>query len=64
MAHEGFTIVLVFLGVVLFLGYYFGPKNEVRKIKRVEGKIMLLPTGIILIILALVVFSGILDIAP
>ena len=64
MSHEGLTAVLVILGVILILGFYFGPKNEVRKVKRQEGMIMLIPTGVLLIIIALVVFSGILDGAP
>lgn len=62
MAHEGFAATLIALGVILLLGYFFGPKNEVRKVKRMEGFVMLIPTGVILIIIALVVFSGILDV--
>jgi len=62
MAHEGFAATLIVLGVLLLLGYFFGPKNEVRKVKRMEGFVMLIPTGVILIIIALVVFSGILDV--
>ncbi len=51
---------MIVLGLILFLGYLFGPHNEVRKVKRMEGLIMLIPTGTLLIILALVVYSGIL----
>ncbi|MHA1906133.1 MAG: hypothetical protein ACW98Y_02475 [Candidatus Thorarchaeota archaeon] len=61
MAHEGLTAVLITLGCILLLGYYIGPKNEVRKVKRTEGLVMLVPTGVLLIIIAVVVFSGILD---
>ncbi len=60
MAHEGLTLVLVVLGLLLLLGYYLGPNRETRAVKRIEGKIMLVPTGILLFILAAVIFSGIL----
>ena len=50
---------MIFLGLILLIGYYFGPRNEVRKVKRLEGMVMLVPTGALLIILALIVFSGI-----
>ncbi|MHA1771646.1 MAG: hypothetical protein ACTSYL_08200 [Candidatus Thorarchaeota archaeon] len=59
MAHEGLSLFLIILGVVLLLGYYFGPRNEVREFKRLEGKIMLIPTGVLLFILAGIIFSGI-----
>ncbi|MDF1537875.1 MAG: hypothetical protein P1Q69_03125 [Candidatus Thorarchaeota archaeon] len=62
MAHEGFAVTLIALGVVLLLGYFLGPKNEVRKVKRMEGLVMLIPTGVLLIIIALIVLSGILDV--
>jgi nitrogen fixation-related uncharacterized protein len=64
MAHEGLTVVLIALGCILLLGYFFGPKNEVRNVQRTEGMIMLIPTGVLLIIIALVLFSGVLDGAP
>ncbi len=59
MAHEGYTLVMIILGLILFVGYYLGPRNEVRKVKRLEGMVMLVPTGALLIILGLIVFSGI-----
>ena len=59
MAHEGYTIVLIILGFVLLFGYLLGPRKEVRRVKRLEGMIMLVPTGVLLIILALVMYSGI-----
>ncbi|MHA2424364.1 MAG: hypothetical protein ACXAEF_06225 [Candidatus Thorarchaeota archaeon] len=64
MAHEGLTAVLIILGFTLLLGYHFGPKNEIRKVKRTEGMVMLVPTGVLMLIIGLVVFSGILDVAP
>lgn len=59
MAHEGLSLFLVLLGVILILGYYFGPRNEVRQFKRLEGKVMLIPTGVLLFILAGILYSGI-----
>lgn len=59
MAHEGLSLFLIILGVILLLGYYFGPRNEVREFKRLEGKIMLIPTGVLLFIIAGIIFSGI-----
>ncbi|MHA1741343.1 MAG: hypothetical protein ACTSVD_04540 [Candidatus Thorarchaeota archaeon] len=59
MAHEALAFVLVLLGTILILGYYVGPRNEVRDVKRLEGKIMLIPTGVLLFILAGILFSGI-----
>ncbi len=64
MAHEGLSLVMVLLGAILLVGYYLGPRNEVRKVKRTEGKIMLIPTGVLLMILAIIIFSGVLDGAP
>ena len=60
MAHEGLTIFLIFLGVLLLLGYHFGPSKEVRQIKRTEGKVMLVPSAILLFILSAIIFSGVL----
>ncbi|TFG04129.1 hypothetical protein EU538_12730 [Candidatus Thorarchaeota archaeon] len=60
MAHEGLTIALILLGFVLLLGYHLGPSREARAFKRTEAKIMLVPTGVLLFIMAAVVFSGIL----
>lgn len=60
LAHAGLAAFLVVLGVLLLLGYYCGPMKEVREVKRTEGKIMLIPSSIILFILAAVIFSGIL----
>ena len=59
MAHEALVSVLVLLGIILILGYYFGPRNEVREFKKLEGKIMLIPTGVLLFILAGILYSGI-----
>lgn len=64
MAHEGLSAFLAILGVLLIMSFYLGPGQEVRKVKRLEGKIMLLPTGVILLIIAVIVFSGILNNAP
>ncbi|MEM4736145.1 MAG: hypothetical protein QXS20_10565 [Candidatus Thorarchaeota archaeon] len=60
MAHEGIVLILVVLGAILLIAYYLGPRNEVRATKRLEAKIMLVPTGILLFFLAAVIVSGIL----
>ena len=60
MAHEGLAIFLVSLGVLLLVSFYFGPNKEVRAVKRTEGKIMLLPSAVILFVIAVIVFSGVL----
>ncbi|MBE0526538.1 MAG: hypothetical protein IH631_06315, partial [Candidatus Thorarchaeota archaeon] len=59
MAHEGLVIFLVLLGGLLLLGYYLGPNKEVRLVKRTEGKIMLVPSAIILFVLSIIIFSGV-----
>jgi len=59
MAHEGLSIFLVLLGILLLVGFYLGPNKEVRMIKRNEGKIMLLPSAVILFVLSIIVYSGI-----
>ncbi|MGY5857778.1 MAG: hypothetical protein RTU63_00295 [Candidatus Thorarchaeota archaeon] len=60
MAHEGLVIFLVLLGGLLLLGFYLGPNKEVRLVKRTEGKIMLIPSAVILLVISIVIFSGIL----
>lgn len=60
MAHEGIVIFLLFLGSVLIAAYLLGPGREVRKVRRTEAKVMLVPSGAILIVLAAILFSGIL----
>lgn len=60
MAHEGLAVFLIFLGVLLLLAYYLGPRNETRLRKRQEGLMMLIPSAALLFVLALVIFSGIL----
>ena len=60
MAHEGLTAFLIVLGVLLLLGYHLGPNREARIVKRTEGKIILVPSAVILFILAAIVLSGIL----
>jgi hypothetical protein len=60
MAHEGLVIFLVLLGIFLLVGFYLGPNKEVRSVKRTEGKIMLIPSAVILFVLSIVIFSGIL----
>ncbi len=60
MAHEGLVIFLILLGVLLLLGFYLGPDKEVRLVKRNEGKIMLLPSAILLFVLSIIIFSGVL----
>jgi len=59
MAHEGLVIFLIILGGILLLGYYLGPNKEVRMVKRTEGKVMLLPSAIILFVLSIIIFSGV-----
>ncbi len=59
MAHEGLTLFLGILGVILLIGFYFGPRNEARLVKRREGMIMLVPSAVLLFVLAIIVFSGI-----
>ncbi len=61
MAHEGLVGILIVLGVLLLIGYILGPSKEVRAMKRTEAKAMLIPTAIILFILAAIIFSGLLD---
>ncbi|MBY8996486.1 MAG: hypothetical protein KGD60_02050 [Candidatus Thorarchaeota archaeon] len=60
MAHEGLTAFLVILGMLLLLAFYLGPRNETRLRKRQEGMMMLVPSAVLLIVLAVVIFSGIL----
>ncbi|MFX0046088.1 MAG: hypothetical protein ACFE8Z_09590 [Candidatus Hermodarchaeota archaeon] len=60
MAHEGITLVLVLLGIVLLVSYQFGPSKEVRAVKRLEAKAMLVPSAVLLFIIAAVLFSGVL----
>jgi len=60
MAHEGLAAFLVILGVILFLAFYLGPRNEARLRKRQEGMMMLVPSAVLLFILAAVIFSGVL----
>ena len=60
MAHEGITIVLVLLGIVLLVSYQLGPSNETRAVKQLEAKAMLIPSAVLLFIIAAVLFSGIL----
>lgn len=59
MAHDGLALTLVVLGLILVLSFYLGPNREVRAVKRLEGKIMLIPSAIILFILAGIIYSGI-----
>lgn len=59
MAHEGLALILGVLGVLLLIGYYLGPRNEARLVKRKEGMVMLVPSAVILFALAIIVFSGI-----
>ncbi|TFG27115.1 hypothetical protein EU527_18945 [Candidatus Thorarchaeota archaeon] len=60
MAHEGLVIFLIILGILLLVGFYFGPNTETRLVKRNEGKVMLIPSAAILFVLALIIFSGVL----
>ncbi len=64
MAHEGMAAFLVILGVILIISYLLGPSKEVREIKRLEAKAMLLLSGILLFVLAAILFSGILGPFP
>ncbi|MHA1637977.1 MAG: hypothetical protein ACTSUB_08180 [Candidatus Thorarchaeota archaeon] len=61
MAHEGLVIILIVLGIILLLGYVLGPSKEIRAVKRTEAQAMLIPTAILLFILAAIIFSGVLD---
>ena len=61
MAHEVLVVTLVIMGVILLLGYILGPSREVRRVKRVEAQAMLIPTAILLFVLAAILFSGVLD---
>lgn len=60
MAHEGLVIFMIILGGLLLLGFFLGPNKEVRLVKRNEGKIMLVPSATILLVLAIIIFSGVL----
>lgn len=58
MTHEGLALVLVALGILLILGFFLGPNKEVRSVKRTEGKVMLIPSAILLFVLAAIIASG------
>ena len=60
MAHEGITVVLVLLGIILLVSYQLGPSNEARAVKKLEAKAMLIPSAVLLFIIAAVLFSGVL----
>ena len=60
MAHLGLVIFLVCLSMLLLIGFYLGPGREVREVKRKEGQLMLIPSTIVLFVLAAIIFSGIL----
>ncbi|MDH4213542.1 MAG: hypothetical protein OEV85_06445 [Candidatus Thorarchaeota archaeon] len=60
MAHEGLVVFMIALGIILLLGFLLGPNKESRLVKRNEGKIMLIPSSIILFILAIIIYGGIL----
>jgi hypothetical protein len=59
MAHEGLAIALVCLGALLLVAFLLGPKKEVRERKRLEAQVMLVPSAVILFIIAAIVFSGV-----
>lgn len=59
MAHEVLATSLAILGFLLLIAFHFGPHHEVRAIKRLEAKVMLIPSAVLLFILAAIVFSGI-----
>ena len=50
---------MILLGVFLIVGFFLGPRKETRLVKRQEGMIMLMPSAVILFVLALILFSGI-----
>ncbi len=60
MAHEGLVLFMIALGMLLLLGFYLGPNRETRLVKRNEGRIMLVPSALIMFALAIIVFSGVL----
>ncbi|MHA1577836.1 MAG: hypothetical protein ACTSU3_10785 [Candidatus Thorarchaeota archaeon] len=62
MAHEVLAATLLIMGVILLLGYILGPSHEIRQVKRTEAKVMLIPTAILLFVIAAIVFSGVLDV--
>ena len=59
MAHEGLVVFLILLSSLLLLSFYLGPNKEVRLVKRTEGKVMLIPSAVILFVLAIIIFSGV-----
>ena len=60
MAHEGLAALLVILGALLIIAFLLGPRNESRLRKRQEGMMMLVPSAVLLFVLAVVILSGIL----
>ena len=60
MAHEGLVLFMIALGILLLLAFYLGPNKEARLVNRNEGRIMLVPSALIMFVLAIIVFSGIL----
>ncbi len=64
LAHEVLVVTLVIMGVILLLGYILGPSREVRRVKRIEAQAMLIPTAVLLFVLAAILFSGVLDVGP
>ncbi len=60
MAHEGISLFLVLLGLILLFAYQLGPSKEVRAVKKLEAKAMLIPSAVLLVIIAAVLFSGVL----
>ena len=60
MAHEGLSAFLIILGVLLLIAFYLGPRNESRLRKRQEGMMMLIPSAVLLFVLAIVILSGVL----
>ena len=58
MAHEGLAAFLAILGALLLIAYYLGPRNEVRLRKRQEGMMMLIPSAVLLFIIAVIIVSG------
>ncbi|NHJ13137.1 MAG: hypothetical protein EAX95_05635 [Candidatus Thorarchaeota archaeon] len=59
LAHEALAIALACLGALLLISFNLGPKKEVREVKRLEAKAMLVPSAILLFVLAALVFSGV-----
>ncbi|MHA1960420.1 MAG: hypothetical protein ACW99U_09325 [Candidatus Thorarchaeota archaeon] len=60
MAHQVLSLSLWLLGVILIIAYYVVEHAEARAVKKIEGKMMLLPSAFILFVVSVIVYSGVL----